>query len=182
MEAQGYKKLVEALRWCDAGWEHDCEYCPLHLDHNLKCMEKLLSDSAAAIEELQAVLKEADKKQEYQHDCICELTAENEELKAEVDALKHDIERYVQMNTELLNDRPELEEISGKWVWKEPKRGEWIRVQEVDIPGEIHPVAFKCMCSMCRNEYLFPKIPQYCPECGSMNTAKTEVQDGKNET
>ena len=45
-------------------------------------------DAAAAIEELQAVLKEADKKQEYQHDCICELTAENEELKAEVKRLE----------------------------------------------------------------------------------------------
>ena len=52
-------KLVEALRWCDAGWEHDCEYCPLHLDHNLKCMEKLLSDAAAAIEALQAEVKDA---------------------------------------------------------------------------------------------------------------------------
>ena len=58
-----------------------------------------------------------------------------------------------------------------------PKRGEWI-VREVDIPGEIHPVAFRCMCSMCRNEYVFPRIPRYCPDCGSMNTAKMEVQDG----
>ena len=58
-----------------------------------------------------------------------------------------------------------------------PKRGEWIRVQEVDIPGEIRSVAVKCMCSMCRNEYLFPRIPQYCPDCGSMNTAKMEVQE-----
>lgn len=58
-------------------------------------------------------------------------------------------------------------------------RGEWIRVQEVDIPGEMHPSAFKCMCSVCRNEYLFPRIPRYCPDCGSMNTAKTEVQDGQ---
>ena len=58
-----------------------------------------------------------------------------------------------------------------------PKRGKWI-VREVDIPGEIHPVAFRCMCSMCRNEYVFPRIPRYCPDCGSMNTAKMEVQDG----
>lgn len=56
-------------------------------------------------------------------------------------------------------------------------RGEWIRVQEVDIPGEMHPVAFKCTCSVCRNEYLFPRIPRYCPDCGSMNTAKMEVQE-----
>lgn len=60
-----------------------------------------------------------------------------------------------------------------------PKRGEWVRVREVDIPGEMHPVAYRCMCSMCRNEYVFPRIPQYCPDCGSRNTAKMEVQDDK---
>ena len=43
---------------------------------------------AKAFEELQTVLKEADKKQAYQHDCICELTAENEELKAYVKQLE----------------------------------------------------------------------------------------------
>ena len=43
---------------------------------------------AKAFEELQTVLKEADKKQAYQHDCICELTAENEELKADVKQLE----------------------------------------------------------------------------------------------
>ena len=58
-----------------------------------------------------------------------------------------------------------------------PKRGEWVRVREVDIPGEMHPVAYRCMCSMCRNEYVFPRIPQYCPDCGSRNTAKMEVQE-----
>ena len=57
-----------------------------------------------------------------------------------------------------------------------PKRGEWI-VREVDSPGEMHPVAFRCMCSMCLNEYVFPRIPKYCPDCGSMNTAKMEVQE-----
>lgn len=58
----------------------------------------------------------------------------------------------------------------------EPKRGEWI-VREVDSPGEMHPVAFRCMCSMCLNEYVFPRIPKYCPDCGSMNTAKMEVSE-----
>ena len=48
----------------------------------------LMQDAAAAIEELQALLTEADKKQAYQHDCICELTAENEELQAEVKRLE----------------------------------------------------------------------------------------------
>ena len=42
----------------------------------------IVRDAAAAIESLQALLKEADKKQAYQHDYICELVAEVEELKA----------------------------------------------------------------------------------------------------
>ena len=48
----------------------------------------IINDVAAAIEDLQAVLKEAGKKQAYQHDYICELVAEKEELQAETERLK----------------------------------------------------------------------------------------------
>lgn len=94
------------------------------------------------------------------------------------------IEALLKENKELIEDHPEMVEADGHWEWRKPngevlmpKRGEWV-VREVDIPGEMHPVAFRCMCSMCKNEYVFPRIPQYCPDCGSMNTAKMEVQDG----
>lgn len=94
------------------------------------------------------------------------------------------IEALLKENKELIEDRPEMVENDGHWEWRkpngeviEPKRGKWV-VREVDIPGELHPVAFRCMCSMCRNEYVFPRIPKYCPDCGSMNTEKVEVQDG----
>lgn len=94
------------------------------------------------------------------------------------------IEALLKQNKELIEDRPEMVETDGHWEWRKPngevimpKRGKWV-VREVDIPGELHPVAFRCMCSMCKNEYVFPRIPQYCPDCGSMNKEKLEVQDG----
>ena len=84
-----YEELVKALRHCGKDLmpgercKDSCPYGDIAL-----CLPKLKLDAAAAIEELQAVLKEADKKQAYQHDCICELTAENEELKDEVKRLE----------------------------------------------------------------------------------------------
>lgn len=96
----------------------------------------------------------------------------------EIEALVKINDRFRELLDHRNKDVAELQRKVDELTSQLPKRGEWIRVQEVDIPGEIHPVAFKCMCSMCRNEYLFPKIPRYCPDCGSMNTAKTEVQDG----
>ena len=72
----------------------------------------MMEAAAAAIEELQALLTEADKKQTYQHDCICELTAENEELQAEL----------------------EKKRTADCWGCKceklEPKRGEIVRCKE----------------------------------------------------
>lgn len=82
-----YTELVKALRHCNGPSFLTCRECQYNNDM-LSCTYKMLRDAAAAIEEMQAVLKEADKKQEYQHDCICELTAENEELKAEVKRLE----------------------------------------------------------------------------------------------
>lgn len=83
-----------------------------------------------------------------------------------------------ELQAELAGSKDAIRILKHNLEMKKPKRGEWIRVQEVDIPGKMHPAAFKCMCSVCRNEYLFPRIPRYCPDCGSMNTAKMEVQDG----
>ena len=82
-----------------------------------------------------------------------------------------------ELQAELVGSKDAIRILKHNLEMKKPKRGEWIRVQEVDIPGEMHPVAFKCMCSNCRNEYVFPRIPQYCPNCGSRNTEKKEVQE-----
>lgn len=82
-----YDELVKALRcmelrlscneceygvWSESGEAWGCEF------------ERKNDDAAAAIEALQALLKEADKKQAYQHDYVCELVAEVEELKAQL--------------------------------------------------------------------------------------------------
>lgn len=96
-----------------------------------------------------------------------------EELQAEVKRLQKEVE-FSESSYDEFSMQAAVQ--NALLAGKLPKQGEWI-VREVDIPGEIHPVAFRCMCSMCRNEYVFPRIPQYCPDCGSMNTAKMEVQD-----
>ena len=135
-----YEELVKALRRCDMKqgcFNANCRYSVKYFCD----MDKVHKDAAAAIEALEAEVKDAFNK------------GYNAGYTAGIG--------YMSFKRE-----------------KEPKRGEWIRVQEVDIPGEMRPAAFKCMCSVCRNEYLFPRIPRYCPDCGSMNTAKTEVQDG----
>ena len=44
-----------------------------------------------------------------------------EELQAEVDALKHDIARYVQMNTDLLNEPPQVGKAGNQYTLIEPK-------------------------------------------------------------
>ena len=104
-----YTKLVEALRMgADYGVEEES-------------VGKLCADAAAAIEDMAKHITEM-------HERVTVLQIERGKLETEVDDLKHDIERYVQMNAELLNDRPELEEIGGKWVWNDPKRGDMVDV------------------------------------------------------
>lgn len=70
------EELVKALKSLANGIWKNCKYTWFGGE------EKVLANAAAAIEELQAMLTEADKKQAYQHDYICELVAEVEELKA----------------------------------------------------------------------------------------------------
>lgn len=139
MEAQGYSELVEALRHLSTGRCEDSRKCELCAIYET-CLTRCVLDAAAAIEALQA----------------------------EVATLKHDIERYVQMNTELLNDRPELEEIGGKWVWKLPKRGKWIGVS---------PMVDTVQCSVCGGQLFSAELETpYCPYCGAeMEETEDEV-------
>lgn len=89
-----YSKLIEALRYCADGSRMDCADCEYEPYYN--CTERLKKDAAAAIEELQA---EVEKKEGL----INKALDDNADLEAEVDALKHDIERYVQINTDQLS-------------------------------------------------------------------------------
>lgn len=79
-----YEELVKALRCCIQNPPETCVGCTYNIGNNECNVKRMIGDAAAAIEELQAVLKEADKKQAYQHDCICELVAEIEELQAQL--------------------------------------------------------------------------------------------------
>ena len=148
-----YKQLIEALRYCAESGDFKCgKDCQMHEEYP-NCLSKMDTNAAAAIEALQAEHKKT----------VTQIFGEERQ---EWEGRCKDLMKYIS------DLQAEVKRVG-------PKRGEWVRVQEVDIPGEMHPVAFKCMCSVCRNEYLFPKIPRYCPDCGSMNTAKMEVQDDK---
>ena len=154
-----YTKVLDGLHHCInlGGLEPNdtrirCHGCP-YFTEPTRCGGILMQDAAAAIEELQAVLKEADKKQEYQHDCICELTAENEEHKAEVKRLKMHC--------------ADCEYGNSPWPEEpvhEPKRGEWIGVS---------PMVDTVQCSVCGGQLFSAELKTpYCPYCG----AEMEVQ------
>lgn len=144
------KNLAAVLRNC-ADMSTPCGNCPYKETDGI-CIKMLLNDAAGAIEAPNRLV---------------DLNTERcEGLRKQLREAQEQYEKHLN----------ELEQ-------QLPKRGEWIIVREsresVDIPGEIHPAAFKwfkCICSTCRNEYVFPRIPQYCPDCGSMNTAKMEEE------
>lgn len=135
-----YTKLLEALRCCASG---DCnsENCDYMGMGAYGCMIGLAQDAAAAIDalraeneklftdcqvitalhdnverekmNLQAEVKRLElDNEDYEH--------ESRRLNAEVDALKHDIGRYVQTNTELVNAQPH-----------------WVSVEEPPKPFEM---------------------------------------------
>lgn len=104
VKALRYCSTTEGMVYCNVNCKYGWE------ERSKGCKDLLMTDAAAAIEALQAerdewidrcyrsdekvaelsekvaerqaLLKEADKKQAYQHDYICELVAEVEELKA----------------------------------------------------------------------------------------------------
>ena len=83
-----YTELVKALRGKFIAYD-------VTGNHN---SAQLYKGAAAAIEELQSILTEADKKRAYQHDYICELVAEKEELQAEVERLEPKRGEWVGVN------------------------------------------------------------------------------------
>ena len=156
-----YEEQVKALR-IHASVDSECYECAYYDDCciNGNGHTKMMTDAAAAIEELQSILTEADKKQAYQHDYICELVAEKEELQAETERLKAQL----------------------------PKRGEWIvdgmyTYNLRELNGKAYEPVYRCSCCNRQMEsYLRldePKMPEdadfpeYCPHCG----AKMEVQE-----
>jgi hypothetical protein len=61
---------------------------------------------------------------------LCQYAAKDDDAADAIEALQAETERLTKENRELCLDRPELEEVGGKWVWRGPKRGEIVRCGE----------------------------------------------------
>lgn len=209
MEAQEYKKLVEALRLCQFG-ECGCGKCYYKelkgdwcTENNhpefFDCDDKLKLDAAAAIEDLEGFLAEAERDRDEYEERMRKEQERVIELQAEADALAHDIERYVGINVELTTEIEELEaknkELHGRIEDEElkidfltadstnyeiaieelkaqlPKRGEWIGVS---------PMVDTVQCSVCGGQLFSAELETpYCPYCGAdMEETEDEVHSG----
>ena len=109
-----YEELVKALR-CK---RDDCEGCDLAFfdkDEGWMCQYAAKDDDAAdAIEDMAKHITEM-------HERVTVLQIARGKLEEEVDALKHDIARYVQMNTDLLNEPPKVGKAGNQYTLIEPK-------------------------------------------------------------
>lgn len=115
-----------------------------------------------------------------------------------IEALQAKVERLTKENKELIEDRPEMEEVNGHWEWRKPngevlmpKRDEWISVHEVaGLLAEMF--GDDCACNInCIDEWLpdYCEFESKCPEPGGVvcweqylkhreHRPNVEVQDG----
>lgn len=98
----------------------------VELEEELNDADIAADDNARKVEELQAEQKKTvtqifcEEQMAWEGRCK-DLMKQNSELQAEVDALKHDIARYVQMNTDLLNEPPQVGKAGNQYTLIEPK-------------------------------------------------------------
>ena len=141
MEAQDYKKLIDALRCCS---KDKCGQCEYEWNPNREfCMNSMCADAADAIEALQAenpivetVLVDKMRQQMEETVCHCNVR-ENAELIAKI-----------------LDD-----DVDGK-SFEFPKRGEW------ELIDGAEPMRWGC--SRCK--YMSWETSNYCPRCGAKMT------------
>lgn len=166
-----YSELVKALRCC-GNVNTDCTVCPWDKYNFGMCAEKLYTDAAAAIEELQQIADHYEQSakdwwkeaREYKIKSAQGLTAEES---------KELIKRF--------------KSISCGPIAQLPKRGEWVvfnkqmlinlenaREQYKEL-GYPHRTELGLQCSNCRKvTYVDSGIKyEFCPHCG----AKMEVQE-----
>lgn len=153
-----YTELVKALRYCST--TKGMVYCNVNCKYGWEerskgCNDLLMTDAAAAIEALQA----------------------------EVDALKHDIERYVGINAELTTENEALHERIEALQAQLSKRGEW---QKAKPHGVVTYSDGYAECSHCHEAIWLGWGMNFCPHCGTQNKiidpddydgAKMGVQD-----
>ena len=150
------EQVVKALRLC-ADDNEICN-CP-YFDKGFFCTDALMSDAAAAIEELENMLADECKECDYLVDENERLTTENKELQAD--------------NAELESCVQTLTEQRDYWKDKaekiEPKRGEWV-YEDLDNFRK-----YKVTCPHCGawfvgnyDAYDEPSEFLYCPHCGNI--------------
>ena len=181
---ESYDSLVKALI-CGEYPEMSCLRCsygsPVYCDR-----DKIMRDAAAAIEDLEGFLAEAERdrdeymeRMEKEQKRVLELQAKLERLKECLDELREAqtyIDHYGDKWMTSAKDVPTSAYNHGYMDGKneaeqalEPKRGEWIEIRG----------GFGLRCSACGGDALCNGIEEdvpskYCPNCG----AKMEVQDG----
>ena len=163
-----YEELIHALRCPDFG-DVPCSHPECNYWSPYACKARVvITDAAAAIEELQAMLTGADKKQAYQHDRICELTAENEVLQKECKNLF-----TACSDCEYLKALEPKQRKLGRWEKAKPK-------------GVVVYSDGYAECSSCHEVIWLGWSMNFCPHCGVQNRiidpddmAKMEVQDAE---
>lgn len=173
MEAQGYEKLVKALR-CK---RDDCEGCDLaFLDKDEGWMCRYAAkddDAAAAIEELIESVHIRDKTLDELNHYIWKLEAEvkrpkeaNDELREAQTYIDHYGDRWMTSAKDVPSSAYEHGYADGMAEVKAqlPKRGQW------ELIDGAEPMRWGC--SRCK--YLSWETSNYCPRCGAK---MTEVQD-----
>ena len=134
----------------------------------------MIHDAAAAIEALEKALIEENEAEDDMYRLVCEkqskieeLQAENKELRGRVEDEELKIDFLTADNT---NYEIAIEELKAQF----PKRGEWIKHQEVkNIYGGV------CIeCPFCGEKYVVQYIAdeKFCRNCGA-DMRKMEVQE-----
>lgn len=107
-------------------------------------------------------------------DMMLDAAAAIEALQAEVDKWQ-DVAYQDSLEQMKMQERIwELEALKEAHI--KPSYGEWLTV-EVNPLDRMHNPIYECTCSRCHEEYTLATIPNYCPNCGSFNKAKMEVQE-----
>lgn len=148
-----YTELVKALRHCAKGGCDDCSYLE-------PCLKKWQENKNRFGASILMIMDDA--------------AAAIEELQAEVekwqDVAYQDSLKQMEQQERIW----ELEALKEAHI--KPSYGEWLTVEVNPLDRMNNPI-YECTCSRCHEEYTLATIPNYCPNCGSFNKAKMEVQE-----
>ena len=162
-----YKKLVEALRFC-SGTHTKPTKCPDYGEFcgcGGKCLDKHLTDAAAAIEDLEGFLSEAERdRDEYE------------------ERMRKEQERVLDLQARLEEAENSVENYKRMWLEKhEPKTARWEGwtsthwSKRCDSNGDpIYTEHTYYQCSYCGRRTVVRE--NICPNCGAVMEDMCEVQ------